>query len=1060
MKYKIRYLVILPLLLLGSIKAFGQNATLQGTVTDANTGEALPGANVYIQELNRGTATNADGEYQFTNVPVGGYLLQVTFVGYNRSSENIQVQSGTNTVDIKLEASSLELDDIVVTALGVKREQRSIGYAVQEVDGEDLARARETNMVSALAGKMAGVQISSSSGQPGAASRIVIRGNTSFLGNNQPLFVVDGIPISNAEDDNAGGPTVFQGGTTNRALDIDPSIIKDVTVLKGASATALYGSRASAGAVIITTKGGSGVSGTRINVGSRVGWSDAIIDGFQDTYLQGQNGYYLNGLPLNRGGYVEPGAVNNQGTPLTNPQTTLSWGPAKDNLSQQVLDDLGGVPTYNPRKDFYRSGFSFDKNLSIAGGAESLNYFLSAGNLDQQSIIPNSKLNRTSLMAKFGGKLGEDLTVQSSVNYIRTKNYWLSEGNGSRTYLYGLNFTPISFDISDYQYEDGTQRNFATGFNNPLWLTQNNGYTSFVDRFIASTEATYNVTDWISIAERIGIDTYVDARKEQVNIGTVSRPNGSMYDQKINRTEVNSDFTINFDRNINRDIGFNGLVGNNINTRFYKNDFLRGENLNIPGFYNISNASVVTGDETREDVRLVSLYGQATLDYQDFVYLTLTARNDWSSTLPKDNNSYFYPSASLGFVFTDAFTEVFRNTFLDYGKVRASLSQIGSDAPAYSLSTNYVQANPGDGQRGNINFPFNGFNGYQLTNVLGNPDLKPEISTEYEFGLELRMLQNRARVDFAYYNRSTKDQIFSVPVSPGTGYSSRLVNAGELKNYGVELTLAGSPIETQNFRWDMQLNYTRNTSEVVKLSEGVDNIFLAGFTSPQIRILPEKNGYGVIWGTRYDRTDKDRYPNLPEGQLLIDDNGYPILASDLGSIGQVQPDWTANLRTTFRYRGLSLSALFDMVQGGDILNFDLFYTLYYGTAQITENRGDSYVWEGVNANTGQPNTTAVTRDGDYYRGFFRQSYENYVEDGSYLKLRELSLSYSLPVRLLAKTPLRSAEITATGRNLWINTDFSYGDPEGSLFGSGNGQGFYHMVTPSTRSYSLSLRLGL
>jgi len=1052
-----------PYLMLTSL-TFAQTGNLEGKVTDANTAESLPGANVFLVELNRGAAVGGDGQFALANIPVGSYTLRVTFIGYEPYSEQIAIQSGTNTVNVQMQPGAMELDDIVVTALGIKRSERSIGYSVQEVGGQSLVESRETNVVNAMAGQVAGVQIGTSSGQAGAASRIVIRGNTSFLGNNQPLFVVDGIPISNAEDENAGGPTVFTGGTSNRGLDLDPNIIQNITVLKGASATALYGSRAAAGAIIITTKGGTGggqVPGTRVNFSSRVGWSDAIIDGYQDRYLQGQNGYFQNGLPESRGGYVEPGATSIGGSPITSTQTSLSWGPAKDSVNQQVLQDLGvpSVPTFNPRNDFYRSATSFDKNLSIAGGSQNTNYFLSVGNLNQESIVPGNKLDRTSILAKFGGNLNEDFSVQSSVNYIRTENNWLSEGNGLRTYLFGLNFTPISFDITQYQYDDGEQRNYFDAFNNPIWLVHNNGYTSDVDRFIANTEASYNVLPWLAITERIGLDTYVDARKEMVNVGTRSRPNGSTYDQKLNRMEVNSDFTVNIQKKLTRDIGITGLVGNNINTRYFKNDLMTGESLNIPGFYNISNANVVTGTEEKQRIRIVGLYSQATLDFQDFVYLTLTARNDWSSTLPKNDNSYFYPSASLGFVFTDAF-DFFKDSKLSFGKIRASISQIGNDAPVYSLSTNFVQSNPGDGQRGNINFPFNGVNGYELTNVLGNPDLKPEISTEFETGIDLRFFTGRAHLDFAYYTRSTKDQIFEVPVSPTTGYSSKLTNAGEIKNYGFEVTAGGSPIQTKDFRWDMQLNFSKNTTEVVKLTEGVDNIFLAGFSNPQIRILPEKNGYGVIWGTRYDRTDKERFPDLKEGQRLIDDNGYPILASDLGAIGNVQPDWLANLRTSFSYKGVTLTALFDMVQGGDILNFDQYYTVYYGTAKLTESRGDSYVWQGVNENTGEPNTTAVTRDEAYYRGFYTNSYENLVEDGGYFKLRELTLSYSLPDKILANTPLRNVDISATGRNLWIETDFSYGDPEGSLFGSGNGQGFYHMVTPNTRSYSFSIRIGI
>ena len=1040
--------------------ALAQEAIITGTVTD-DQGEVLLGANVALEELIVGAATDNDGRYTI-RVPgdrVNGQrvTLVVRFIGFETTRRSIILSPGNQVHDIELNADLLNLDEVVVTALGIEREERSLGYAVQEVNVDALEKANETNLVNALAGKVAGVYVNSSSGQPGKSSHITIRGSASLLGNNQPLFVIDGVPISNDEDENEGNPgnsIVFIGGTANRAVDIDPNIIEDINILKGASATALYGSRAANGAIIITTKGGrSGQAVPRITYTSRVRSDDAIIEGFQNEYLQGQNGFFQNGLPLSRGGYVQPGAESIGGNPLTNPQTTLSWGPHKDEVDPQVLQDLSvdRVPVFNPRADFYQTGLVFENSLSLSGGTAGTSYFLSVGDLRQEGIVPGTKLDRTSLLAKFGTRLSDKLNVLTSVNYVNTENDWLSEGNGARTYLFGLNFAPISFDITEFEYEDGSQRNHTQSFNNPLWLTENTRYASDVDRFIASTSATYDLLPGLRLSERIGIDTYSDQRKEEINIGTVSRPNGSMYDQKITRREINSDFTIQLDRALAEGFNLTALAGNNINSRYYQYDFIDGDNLGVPGFFNVSNASSVTGTEYEEKRLLVSAFGQLTLDYRDFAYLTLTARNDWSSTLPTDNNSYFYPSASLGLVFTQAFS-FFDRTPLNYGKLRGSIAQIGSDAPVYALSTTFVQSNPGDGQRGNINFPFNGINGYRTTRVLGNPDLKPEISTEYEIGLDLRFFSQRMTFDAAYYNRTTKDQIFQVPLSAATGYVTRLQNAGEIRNQGFELTVGLSPIRTRDLDLNFLVNFTRNRSEVVALAEGVENLFLAGFTNPQIRIQPGKDGYGVIWGTRYSRNE--------EGHILIDDDGLPILDNELGAIGNVQPDWLANARASLRFKGLTLSALLDIREGGDILNFDGFYSIFYGTHIETANRNTSFVWEGVNATTGEPNTTEIMRDEFYYRAIYTNAFENLVEDGSFIKLREVSLAYTLPTKWVRRVGLQNATITGTGRNLWIDTDFTYGDPEGNLFGSGNGQGFYHMVAPSTRSYAVSVRLTL
>ncbi len=1044
------------LLMLTTMLNMGMSAqvsSISGRITDASTGEPLPGANILLVGTNRGAASDLAGNYQIENVIPGEYTLRITYIGYRNIEQAVRIDASPVVLNIALETDLLRLDEVVVTALGILREERSIGYSIQSVSGEDLVKSTESNLINALAGKAAGLQITNSSGQPGKSSRITLRGVTSMLGNNQPLFVVDGVPISNDEDIGlASGVSyenpLFTGGASNRGVDIDPNVIQDISILKGASATALYGSRAAGGAIIITTKNAMpGQNKPRISLNSRVGWDDAIIDGFQSSYLQGTAGFYANGIPLSRGGYLEPGY------PGTNPQTTLSWGPHKDSVSAQVLNDLGvdRLAVFDPRSQFYKRAMVAENSVNLYGGSQGLNYFVSFSNLNQSGIVPGTKLDRSSLLARFGGRLGDALRVQTSVNYIQTDNTWMGEGNGQRNYLFALNFTPISFDIRDYQWEDGTQRMNTSVFNNPFWLTEHNHYLSNVERIIASTEVEYSILPWLNVTERLSIDSYTDKRKEQIDVGTMGRPGGSMFDQNIDRSELNSDFTISADRRISPDFNMNVLLGHNLNMRNFKTEMLRGTNLNIPGFFHLTNASVVTGTDRKEERRLLSVFSQVVLDYKEYLYLTLTGRNDWSSTLPEDNNSYFYPSASLGFVFTDALG-MFENSFLSYGRLRGAISQIGSDAPVYSLATSFSQSNPSDGVRGTITYPFNGINAYQRDNVLGNPTLKPEISTEYEIGLDLRLWEGRARIDVAYYNRSTKDQIFQVPVSAVIGYTSKLTNAGEIRNTGIELSLGGVPLQTRDLSWDFQLNFSKNETEVVELAEGVNSIFLGGFVEPQIRIMPGKKGYGIIWGLRFARDE--------QGRKLIDDDGYPLLADDLGPIGNVMPDWTANFRSTIRYRGIAVSALFDVRQGGEIMNMDYFYTTFYGTAKVTEDRGTPFVYDGVNVNTGEPNTVEIIRDEFYYRAIYSNFSENFVEDGSFIKLREVSLSYTMPASLMRSLPIQSAQITATGRNLWIKSDFSYGDPEGNLLGSGNAQGFYHMVTPNTKGYSLALSLTL
>jgi TonB-linked SusC/RagA family outer membrane protein len=1053
--------VMLVITLLWPGIANAQQAVIEGTVTREATGDPLPGANVLVRGTNLGAATDVQGSYRIVvpaaQVTGASVVLEAKFVGYITRTSTITLTSGSHTVDFALVEDVIGLEDVVVTALGITREERSLGYAVQRVDGDGLVRSAQTSLANALRGQAAGLNIISSSGQPGSASRIELRGVSSLTGNNAPLWVIDGVVVSgdmmDVENDHGYESRLFTGGGASRAVDIDPNIIQDVTILKGASATALYGSRAANGAIIITTKGAlSDAVAPRVSVRSRVGWENWHGEGFQSEYLQGLNGLFRHGDPENP--FVDP--RHPEGTAA---RTSVSWGPHKDSLDQVALDawraysGLDFVPTFDNRDNFYRTGVTVENSFSITGGVPGINYYLAFTNLDQGGIIPNTHLKRTSVSARFGGQLHPRLRLSTSVNYANTDNQWMGEGNGARAVLWGLNFSPINLDLRDYLLSDGvTPRTQLDTFGNPHWVVRNNRYTSDVDRVIGSVEAEYSILPWLSVAERVSFDTFTDTRKEEINRGSAGRVAGSMFDLTSKTNEINNDITLQMNFPLSSDLRLNALVGNNVNVRHWKWERIRGIGLNSAGFFHVSNANTIVGDDYREQRRLIGVYGQATLDYRDYLYLTLTGRNDWSSTLPVENNSYFYPSASVGFVFTEAFSETFRNSFISYGRLRGAISQVGNDANPYNLMTNYEATGITDGVRGEILFPFQGIRAFTLDNVFGNPDLKPELTTEYEIGIDLRLLRGRARIDFAYYDRSTKDQIFNVPVSVATGYTSKIVNAGEIRNSGVELTVGGTPIQTRDFSWNLNVNFSKNTTEVVELAEGVESIFLGGFTDPHIRATEGKGNYGIIYGNRYARNE--------DGQVLVGDNGLGIIDSELGAIGNVLPDWLANVRSTIRYKGLELSALLDIREGGDIMNMDLFYTTFYGTAAHTANRGTMFIVPGVNATTGQPNDIEIVRDGLYYRNHYGNVFENFVEDGSFIKLREVSLSYSLPSMIIGSLPISAATVTFTGTNLWIDSNFSYLDPEGNLLGSSNAQGFYHMVVPGTKGYNFSLSLTL
>ncbi|MFC6103383.1 SusC/RagA family TonB-linked outer membrane protein [Olivibacter domesticus] len=1025
--------------------AHAQERTISGKVTDEKGG-VLPGVSVLVSGTTLGTQTNSEGNY---SLQIGNDAKSITFRYVGFVIQTIPLSSN-NTLNVVLVENAAQLDEVVVTALGVVREKRSLGYSVQNVKSQDVVNSRESNVVNALAGKVAGVQINSSGGQAGSSARIVIRGNTSLTGNNSPLFVIDGIPMDNSVNSGISESTestLFNGAGGNRAMDIDPNIIEDISILKGASASALYGSRGAFGVVLITTKKGVrdlNRKWPKISFSSSVAFDNAITDGYQHSYLQGTNGLYKNGLPLGLGGYSEAdgGAT----------QTTASWGPHRDSVSQAVIDSIGIPSIYDPRKDFYRTGQVWNNSVSLSGGGEKSSYMLTYSNLTQQGIVPNNDFKRNSFTANFTSQLSKNFSSTTSVSYTSSINNRFSEGNSARSFLYGLNFAPINFDIKQAYDQYGNMSwsspaDGTTGFNNPLWLVNNNSSPSNVDRIIASNEMNLQLTDWLKLTNRVGLDTYTDEMNEYTNIGTRGALPGRMYASLLKNTQFNNDLILSAAKDINEDFSFTALVGTNYNDRKYTRRTLRGLNLSIPGFYDISNAESVQAFQDDERRRLVGLYLAGTLDYKNYLFLNVTARNDWSSTLPKGNNSFFYPSASLGFVFTDALG--WSNDYFPYGKIRVSYAQAGNDAQPYRTYQTFSQANPGDGTRGNINFPFNGVNAFRLNSLLANDRLTPEKVTEKEVGLELKFFQNRLGLDMSYYDKVSKSQILDQEISGASGFASRVINAGEVSNKGLEVVLTGTPLRTQDFSWDVMVNFARNRYKLKSIAEGVDNIFLGGFTSPQIR-ADKDYGYGVIWGQGFMRNEN--------GDILIDDEGYPLPAEDLGPIGNVMPDWTGGIRNTFNYKGLSLSALFDVRHGGDILNFDLYYSTFYGTAGVTEQRNTYTTWQGIRESDGQPNTTPILQDQAYFQNKFTETYETIVEDAGFIKLREITLSYRLPQSLIKKTPFEEISFSATGRNLWIKSDFSYLDPEGSLLGNGNGQGFYHSVTPGTRGFTFGLNV--
>ncbi|MCX2739621.1 SusC/RagA family TonB-linked outer membrane protein [Pontibacter anaerobius] len=1055
-------LLSLMLALLLPLSGYSQGRVVTGKVVTAADAMPLPGVSVVVKGTTTGTATDADGNFSL-NVPEGNNVLVFRFIGYRTMERTVGNES---VINVALQEDTRQLEEVVVTAIGIERETKALGYSVQEVGTEELARSTQPSIANAINGKVAGVNITSSSGAPGAGQRIVIRGATSVTGNNQPLFVIDGVPIDNsttaAGNPNQGTNAVLSGvANSNRAVDINPEDIESVTVLKGPAATALYGIRAGSGAIVITTKKGKeGRAVINYNTSFTLDYVNKLPE-LQQRYSQGSDGEFT-------------------GT-FSGFNSVLSWGAPLDQLrfdGQPYPYDPNGflVPAdssaatdqraiaYDNLDNFFETGKTWTNTLSISGGTEKAEYYVSLGHTDQEGVVPKSDFQRTSVRVTGSTQLNDKFRTFGSANYIKSGGRRVQQGSNISGVMLGLLRAPITFDLSGgfgeegdenpgaYVFEDGTQRTYreGAGYDNPFWTVNRNPFEDDVNRLIGYVGAQYDFTDWVNASFRLGTDWYSDRRTGGFDIQSRAFPEGQVYEDQVFNRDINTDLLVTFDREVTTDVSARLILGHNyFNSRFQRL-YTQGDGLAVPTFFDLANAASITTTENTIRIERAAVYADLSLDYKNFIFLGFTGRNEWSSTLPTDNQSFFYPSINLGFVFTEAFD--LTGDVFDFGKVRASYAVVGKDAPAYALTTPFASSTWGDGWTNGIFFPFQGVAGFNQVTQLGNPDIKPEKNKSIEFGVDLRFFDNRLGLDATYYKNNSEDQIIPVSISSASGFLSAVLNSGEIENKGIEAVLRGTPVQTTNFSWDVIVNFTRNQSEVISLYPGVETITLNGFTSPSSRAIVGEP-YGVLFGGRWARND--------QGQLLIGNDGFPFPADEDGVIGDPNPDWTAGITNTITWKGLSLSALLDIREGGDIWNGTIGVMNFFGTSKNTENRGETKVFEGVRVDDGTPNTQEVVLDQDWYQangGGFGAVEEQFVEDGSWVRLRELTLSYNLPATLLEKTPVKAASIAFNARNLWLNTDYSGIDPENNLTGQGNALGLDYFSMPNTEGYGLTLRV--
>ncbi|MBB6499640.1 SusC/RagA family TonB-linked outer membrane protein [Pedobacter cryoconitis] len=1058
--------------------ASAQDRTITGTVTGKDDGQPLPGVSVKIKGAQGGAQTGIDGKYAI-KVASGATAIEFSSIGYVSQSVAIK---GT-IINVSLLADSKALGEVVVTANAIKREKRTLGYSAPTIKNSELTEGGNPSAINSLVGKVAGVNISTSSNTPGSSSRVVLRGGSSISGSNQALIVVDGVPVDNSSI-TGGSSSLNSVDFGNRGNDIAPDDIASVTVLKGPAAAALYGSRASNGALIITTKGGSKNAKTAITFNTSNTFSSVLkLPDFQNEYGQG---YYTkqnpDGTPVYNGDFRENGSW---GAPFTG--VVQPWGQMIDGVRQQKPYSA----VKNNVRDFFSTGFASDNNISFAGGGDKTTFYLGLNSLNSNGVFPGDKDVFNKYGVRFNGtaELSKKFTAGINFNYNKIGSNQVAGGQGSSSVFNNVLQTPRDINIvglkdlnnkyNGYGYTDAngvvqpnTYGYYGAYTQNPYWVLQNYDNFDDVSRVTGNFNLAYKPLSWLDVTERVGIDTYSDRRRSQApkfnyvpasvnnapytTSNRVSSNGGYEIDQ-FNVTELVHDLMVTARHKFNEDFEGSFMLGNNVRQRSATSTQISTNTsggLVAPGWYNLANSNgplnVVQDNMSRR--RLVGLYADLNLSYKNFLFVEATARNDWSSTLPVQNNSFFYPSVSGSFVFSELLKNSSIADWLSYGKIRSSWAQVGNDTDPYQLATTFARGQI-NGNFGSTIFPLAGVPGLMANTTIGNFNLKPEKTASFEIGTELGFFGGRLSADVSYYKNKSTNQIISIPVPNSTGYSFQLINAGEIQNKGIELSLRGTVLKTTDITWELTGTYTKNTNLVVDLMPGIEQISLGGPVGASI-VAAKGRPYGEF----YAITDaKDA-----QGRTIVDPKtGMPLPTSKPQYLGSYNPKYQASFGTTFRYKQLTLGVLFDTKQGG------VFYSRTKGTLGFVgasaETGGDRFnqIWPNsvvLDANGNSvPNTTTYNKQ-DYWNGSPNPGTN--IVDASYIKLRTASLNYAFTKDQLRRTPFGALSIGLYGNNLFIWTPSSnkYADPEVNSAGAGNVQGFDFTAQPSVRNYGVNLKV--
>lgn len=1064
-------------LAIGVIQGAAQVTTVRGIVTTEEDGEPVIGASVIVKGTALGTVTDVNGRFELSGLPPSATRLLISYISLMAKEVAIAPQ-----VSVTLKSDTHLLDEVVVTALGISREKKALGYTAQEVKQDALVQGKDNNLLNSLSGKIAGVRITNTQGDVGS-SRIVIRGETSIAGENQPLFIVDGIPVDNSQLNARSSGRDFK----NAIADLNPEDIKTLTVLKGPNAAALYGARAAHGAIVITTKGGDkrqkGI-GITLHSSTQVSFV-ATLPEFQNLFGQGAGGRFS---------YVDgKGAGVNDGV-------DESWGPRLDiglliPQFDSPLDADGNrvatpwVSHPNNVRDYFRMGISTNNGISVARGDDKYQFRVGYNYEKQVSIVPDAGTNKTNISLNTDYHLAKWIVVGATANYIvytapSLPGSATPSGSNVRSNSPMLQFLWFGRQVDTNSLKADYTRNWNSSYyDNPFWSASYNTQSQERHRLIGDLHAEFRLTDGLNVRFRTSTDWYNDRRKSKVKWGSAGAgsPYGSYAEDAYTVKENNTEVLATYIKQLNKNWGIDALLGFNVRNKQYENNYQAAPRLAVADLYTLTNSrDPLTSSNDFYRLRQYGLYGSIQLDYRRWAFLNITGRNDWSSTLPVDNNSYFYPSVTASVLLSEAFG--WRSKAVNYLKIRGGWSQVGAAANPYQLATVFTSETV-----------FNG-NPLQSSSTIGmNPNLKPEKTSSIEAGFEAAFWDNRLCLDFTYYKTDSRNQILKLATTAASGYTSQVRNAGHIRNRGYEIQLGAVPIQTsKGFRWNLDLNYGANSSKVVKLDdEGLITSYQLYSSGIQI-LASVGEAYGTLFGTSYVRD--------ANGNVVVDANGLPKISTTNKTLGKFTPDWTGGISNTFSYRSLSLSFLIDASVGGSIFSNTnktgkytgvlantlsgrdaehgglWYYTaamgnnvrlpespsysvssdgLYYAqvNGQSTRVYQDGIMVEGV-TESGSKNEEVVSAE-KYYHRIYSIAEAN-VYDASYVKLREVALSYRLPRLWTQKLHLQEASVTLTGRNLWtIYKSVPNIDPESALT-TGNAQGVEAYSLPTTRSFGVNL----